>query len=442
MSLIGRISSIEHRGKVTDEKMWNPSLWNFVGSQSTAGENINEYTSLTYSAVFNAVTLISGSLGGSTPLNLMQQSGKKRVPALKHPLYRIMHSRANPLMTAMALRETMIAHVLLWGNAYAEIVRNGLGEIVQLWPISPNRVNFFIGEDTQIYYEITVDSQKVTLPRDRILHVPGLGFDGFQGYSVVTMARQSFGLGKAMETFGSLFFSQGTHPGVIISHPGTAGISEQAHKNLRDQLMTTYGGLGKTHRLMLLEEGMKIEKLGISNEDSQFLESRAFQIPEVARWFNLPPHKLKDLTKSSFNNIESEQSSFVIDGLLPWGIRFEQNYNMQLLTDKEQQSGLYFKHNFEGLLRGNSKDRAELYKMLWLNGMITENEVREKEELNPSDNPLADELFVPLNMIPLSMIEKYFDAKLKISPDANQNELLKTPTLASISQLQRQTNDK
>jgi len=288
----------------------------------------------------------------------------------------------------------MLSHILAWGNGYAEIVRNGLNEITELWPIQPDRVSPKLKEG-ELVYEVRVDSKVITLKREKILHIPGLGFDGFVGYSVISLARQSIGLGKAMETFGSLYFGQGTHPGVIVYHPGK--LSEQAYSNLNKSLSAAHSGLGKSHRLMLLEEGMKIDKIGIPPSDSQFIEGRQFQIPEIARWFNLPPHKLKDLTRSSFSNIEQEQISFVTDSLLPWGIRIEQNYNMQLLSEAEKKQGYYFKHIFEGLLRGSSADRANFYRIMFGIGAMSINEIRAKEDMNPIAN--GDMHFVPLNMI-------------------------------------------
>jgi len=212
-----------------------------------------------------------------------------------------------------------------------------------------------------------------------------------------------------METFGSNYFGNGTHPGVIVSTPGKLDPAVKA--DIKASLTEAYSGLGKSHRLMLLQDGMKIENVGVAPNDSQFLESRQFQIPEVARWFNLPPHKLKDLTKSSFSNIESEQISFVTDSILPWLIRFEQHYNMQLLTESEQfKRGIYTRHNVDGLMRGNSKDRAEYYAKMFGIGAMSPNDIREKEDWDPSDNEYADELFVPVNnMIPLSKIDEFMD---------------------------------
>jgi HK97 family phage portal protein len=243
-----------------------------------------------------------------------------------------------------------------------------------------------------------------------------MGFDGFVGYSVIAMARKSIGLSMSMETFGSLYFGQGTHPGVVVRHPGKLDAS--AHSNLKTSLTDVYSGLGQSHRLMLLEDGMEMEKVGIPPEDSQFIESRQFQIPEVARWFNLPPHKLKDLTKSSFNNIEAEQTSFVTDSILPWLVRFEQNYQMQLLTKRQVKSGFYFKHVIEGLLRANAKDRAEFYKIMLNNGVFNINEVRAKEDMNPVEG--GDIHLVPMNMIPLDRVDEIVIASNE--PTADETE--------------------
>jgi HK97 family phage portal protein len=400
LAIFGRIRKYFRNLSLTDEKAWNPQLWNLYGAQSLAGENVTEHTALTYSAVFNAVSLISGTIG-ALPLHLMQRKGEKKRIADDRAMYGVMHDAANPYMTAMAFRECLMAHILAWGNGYAEIVRNGYGELSALWPITPNRVTPVMSDDEIIYRIKMPVGADIYLPREKILHVAGLGFDGFLGYSVVAMARRSIGLGMAMETFGGRFFGEGTHPGVIVEHPQK--LSPEAHSNLKKSLSDTYSGLGNSHRLMLLEEGMKFQKIVIDPKDSQFLESRLFQIPEVARWFNLPPHKLKDLTKSSFSNIESEQTSFYVDSILPWLVRLEQNYNCQLLTESDRQySGrgrLYFKHNADGILRADSAARATFYKEMFNIGAMSINEIREKEDMDPVDG--GDIHLVPMNMTSL-----------------------------------------
>ena len=408
MGIVGRMARPKALA-ITDPKAWDRSLWNLAGSQSLSGENVTEETALTYSAVWNAITLISGTTS-TLPLHLLRNDKKKTVYVTEKPLFRVLHDRFNPYMTAQVGREVMTMHILTWGNCYAEIVRNRIGEVVELWPIAPNRVRpeFKNGE---LIYNITVDGEEKPLPRSKILHILGPSPDGFMGYSVIGLARKGIGLSMALETFGSLYFGQGTHPGVVVTHPGQ--LNATSHANMKKSLTESYSGLGQSHRLMLLEDNMKIENIGIPPEDSQFLETRQFQIPEIARWFNLPPHKLKDLTKSSFSNIESEQISFLTDSILPWLIRFEQHYNMQLLTEAEQfKQMLYTRHNVDGLLRGNAIDRANYYKIMWGSGFMSQNEVRAKESWDPSTEPYADELFIPANnMVPLSKIDEFLSKK-------------------------------
>lgn len=399
---------------LTDPKAWDRSLWQLAGSQALSGEIVTEETALTYSAFWNAVSLISGTVS-TLPLHLLRKDEKKTLFATENTLFRVLHDRFNPYMTAQIGREVMSSHILTWGNCYAEIVRNGYGQIVELWPIGPDRVRIEV-VDGALVYRVKVDNEEKPFTRRNILHIAGLGFDGYVGYSVVAMARKSIGLGMAMETFGSRYFGEGTHPSAIVTHP-----NQLKDDNLRKALKESYAGLGKTHRLMLLEDGMDFKNIGIPPEDSQFLESRQFQVTEIARWFNLPPHKLKDLTRSSFNNIESEQISFVTDSILPWLIRFEQCYNMQLLTDNEQyQQNMHTRHNVDGLLRGNAKDRAEYYRIMFNVGAMSIDEIREKESWDPIGVEFSSEHFVPLNMAPLSMLREMLKNTQGGTTDASQ----------------------
>lgn len=332
----------------------------------------------------------------------MQSKEKKKRIADDRYLYRVLHDQANDYMTAMMFRKVIMSHILTWGNGYAEIVRDGYGEVRALWPITPNRVRVEAVEGRPFYHVSMPDSSPdVTLPRERVLHITGPSFDGFVGYSVIAMARKSIGLGMALETFGSTYFGQGTHPGVIVSHPGK--LNAESSSNLKKSLTESYSGLGNTHRLMLLEDGMKLEKIGIPPNDSQFLESRQFGVTEVARWFNLPPHKLKDLTRSSFNNIESEDASFYKGSILPWLVLLEQNYDMQLLSkfDKELSGrGRYYcKHNMKGVLKGDTKAQTDHYSAMLDRGVYSINDVRALEDMDPIEG--GDIHLVPLNMTSL-----------------------------------------
>ena len=417
MGIVNRLAKpkfIQNFLAVTDERAFNPSLWNLIGAQSLSGENVNEGTALTYSAVWNAVSLISGTIS-TLPLDLLRNDQNKTKQVTEKQLFHVLHSKFNKYMTAQVGREVMAAHTLTWGNAYAEKVFNGYGEIVELWPVTPNRVQPWM-ENGELVYKINVLGNQITLGRDKILHIPGLGFDGYIGYSVIALARKAIGLGMAMETFGSLFFGKGTHPTGIISHPQTL----KDPKAYREAFSEIYGGLGQAQQVMLLQEGMKFETIGIPNEDSQFLEGRVFQVDEIARWFNIPVHKLKEMSKSSFNNIESEQTSYAVDTILPWLIRIEQNYDCQLLTDPERTKQLlYTRHNMDGLLRGSVKDRAEYYRVMWNIGAFTQNDIRQAEHKDPLDSEFADVPFVPLNCIPSTMLREYLQNQQK-TPQISQ----------------------
>jgi len=395
---MGLLTNIFKRNlSLTDKKAWDTSYWNLIGAQSSAGVNVTYDKALSYSAVFNAIALLSGTIGG-LPLNLYRKKANQgNVVEDRRPLHNLLHFSPNSEMSAMTFRETMTAHVLGWGNCYAEIQRNGMGEVIALWPIPPNRVVIrrISGE---LIYEVKVGSETIPLPRNRMLHIPGLGFDGIQGYSVISYARETIGLGLAMEEFGARFFGAGTHPGAVFEHPGKVG--GEAYDNLQKSLMETYSGLGKSHKLLILEEGMEMKQLGIPPEDAQFLESRVFSVNEIARWFNVPPHKIKEMSHSTYSNIEHQAIEFVTDSVLPWLVRFEQGYDLQLLSPKERNRKFYFKHIVEGLLRGDAESRGKFYNQMFMIGAMTINEIRAKEDMNPTKN--GDEQFVPLNMVPLS----------------------------------------
>jgi HK97 family phage portal protein len=403
---------------LSDPKSWNEGLWNLIGSQSVSGESVTESTALTYSAVWDAVGQISATIS-TLPLHLLRSDANKTIQATNKRLFHVMHSEFNKYMTAQIGREVLAAHALTWGNAYAEKVKNGYGEIVELWPITPNRVRMEM-KNGELIYNIRVDSQEVPLTRAQILHVPGLGFDGFQGYSVISMARKSIGLGMAMETFGAMYFGNGTHPGVIVSHPKR--LDPITKSNLNTSLTNMYSGLGQSHRLMLLEEGMKIEKVNVNPNDSQFLESRTWQVSDIARWFHIPVHKLKNLERATNNNIESEQQSYYIDCILPWLVRFEQCFDMQLLSESERwKQKLFFRHNVDGLLRANTASRAAYYKIMASIGGMTINNIREKEGMDLFTDPYADEPFIAINnMIPLSKVDEWLANQAKsaqVSPN-------------------------
>jgi HK97 family phage portal protein len=379
---------------VTNPKAWHKSLWNLYGMGEAAGVQVSHDSALNNAAVYNAVTIISGTIG-SLPLNVYKKrkDGGKDI-AINHPLNLILHKKPNPYMAAMNYREAASQHMLTWGNSYSEISRERLTDkISELFPITPHRVKPKWQGGAPVY-EIDMGGAKpLILPKEKILHIPGLGYDGIVGYSVINRAREAIGLTKATERYGAKYFENGTHLGVVLSHPNALG--EEGRQNLQ-QSLKKYHSLTNAHKTLILEEGMTVDKLGIPPDEAQFLQSRKFQVTDIARWFNIPPHMLKDLERATFSNIEHQSIDFVVHTIRPWLTRIEQNYDIQLLTEKELRLGYYCKHKVEGLLRGDAQARASFYNSLFQLGALSPNDIRELEDLNPIDG--GDQYFIPLNM--------------------------------------------
>lgn len=357
-----------------------------------AGVEVNGTTAMTISAVWNAVTLIAGSGVASIPLKVFKESGEGREEAKSHYLYRLVHEEPNRYMTSFSFRETMMHHVLLWGNAFAEIEWDRGGRPIALWPISPTSIQITIenGEPVYRYNGRPLD------PSD-LIHIPGLGFDGVKGYSVITMARHSFGLALATERFGGSFFGNGAWPGLVAVHPGA--LSQTAKRNLQESIDDKHRGPDRAHSTLILEEGVKVEKVGIPPDDAQFLETRNFSVVEVARWFNVPPHKIKDMGRATWGNAEQMNVEFVVDCLRPWYVRLEQEFNRKLVS-KAQRGEITIEFVPEGLLRGDIATRYASYATGRQWGFLSVNEIRRYENLNPLPKEIGDQYLAPANMTP------------------------------------------
>lgn len=382
----------------------DPSVSTLFGYMDTrTGVAVTEWTALTYSAVWAATRILAES-ESTLPLLLYQRQAKGRLRADKHIAYNLVHDQPNSEMTPTVFRETLMAHVLLWGNGYAEIERNNLGQPINLWPITPNRCIADRDKSGKIGYIVRKqDGGASYIKAEDMLHIPGLGFDGVMGYSVVTMARECIGLGLATEAFGATFFGNGTMPGGIIEHPGR--LTEQASRNFRESWQMLHQGVDRAHRIAMLEEGAKWRQISVSPEDSQFLATRQFNTIEIARWFNIPPHLLRDLTNATYSNIEQQGIDFVTYSLRPWLIRVEQELNRKLLTPEER-STYYFEHLVDALLRGDTQTRFSTYATARQWGWLNIDEIREKENLNPLPNGAGQVYLSPANMLPADMVGK------------------------------------
>jgi HK97 family phage portal protein len=377
----------------------------------SSGVSVNEQTALNYSAVWAAVQRISGDVG-SLPLVLYRRVGDGKEPLRDHPTYKLLHDQPNPDMTAVVFRETMQAHLLTWGNAYAEIEWRGDGRPQALWPIDPSRVTPERDAGGNLYYKVQNYSKAdMKFAPENMLHIPGLGFDGTCGYSVISKARESIGLGLAMERFGGAFFGNGATLGGILTHPGR--LSDQAKKGLRESFNAKHRGVDRAHNVGILEENMTYTPLGVPPDDAQFLESRKFQVAEIARWFQVPPHMLADLDRSAFSNIEQQQIDYYTGTLRRWLVRWEQEINRKLVL---QQGTQFVEHVIDGLLRGDIESRYAAYAVGRQWGWLSADDVRAKENMNPLPAEAGRIYLVPINMAPADRINEVIDKQVEPAP--------------------------
>ena len=381
------------------------SNFSFFMGGSTSGKPVNERSAMQMTAVYSCVRILAEAIAG-LPLHLYKytETGSKE-KACDHPLYLLLHDEPNPEMSSFVFRETLMTHLLLWGNAYAQIIRNGKGEVIALYPLMPNKMTVDRDEKGHLYYTYqrsneeahTMSGTSVILKPYDVLHIPGLGFDGLVGYSPIAMAKNAIGMAIACEEFGAKFFANGAAPSGVLEHPGTI----KDPSKVRDAWQSQFGGSSNSGKVAVLEEGMKYTPISISPEQAQFLETRKFQINEIARIFRVPPHMVGDLEKSSFSNIEQQSLEFVKYTLDPWVIRWEQSMTRALLTLDEKKE--YFIHfNLEGLLRGDYQSRMNGYSIARQNGWMSANDIRELENLDRIPAELGGDIYlINGNMLPL-----------------------------------------
>lgn len=372
--------------------------YTFLFGNTTSGKAVNEFTAMQTTAVYSCVRILSEAIA-SLPLHVYRykaDGGKER--QYTHSLYHILHDEPNSEMTSFVFRETLMTHLLLWGNAYAQIIRDGAGRVVALYPLLPNKMDVWRDSKGELYYTYSrTDGENpnfdhygtVTLRRQDVLHIPGLGFDGLVGHSPIAMAKNAVGMTIACEEYGASFFANGAHPGGVLEHPGV--LKDPA--KVRESWQAVYGGSKNAGKVAVLEEGMKYQQIGIPPEEAQFLETRKFQINEIARLYRIPPHMVGDLEKSSFSNIEQQSLEFVKYTLEPWVVRWEQALMRSLLLPEEKKQ-FFIRMNVDGMLRGDYQSRMNGYAIGRQNGWMSANDIREMEDLNPISEEEGGNLYL------------------------------------------------
>ncbi|MDD7270458.1 MAG: phage portal protein, partial [Spirochaetales bacterium] len=369
MSIFEVFSTKKNKDRPVDQLGNGP---NFIFGRTTAGKPVNERTAMQTTAVYACVRILAEAIA-SLPLHIYKYDEKGgKVMAIDHPLYTLLHDEPNPEMTSFVFRETMMSHLLIWGNAYAQIIRDGAGRVVSLYPLLPNQMEVDRDDKGRIFYTYTrqnddnpnfKENGDIVLKAEEVLHICGLGFNGLKGFSPLAMAKNAVGMTIACEEYGASFFANGANPGGVLEHPGI--LKDPA--KVRESWNEVYRGSNNAHKVAVLEEGMTYKTIGIPPEEAQFLETRKFQLDEIARLYRIPPHMVGSLERSTFNNIEQQSLEFVKYTLDPWVIRWEQALQKALLLPSEK--GQYFiKLNVDGLLRGDYKSRMEGYSIGLQNG--------------------------------------------------------------------------
>ena len=395
MGILELIGLKRARDKPTNS--YEGSDFSYLFGRTTSGKNVNEMTALQTTAVYACVRILAEAVA-SLPIHVYRHTDEGKEQDVNHQLYYLLHDEPNPDMTSFVFRETLMSHLLIWGNAYAQIIRDGRGQVLALYPLLPDRVSVKRDDKGELYYVYQrseednpnfKDKGNIILKKSEVLHVPGLGFDGLIGYSPIAMAKNAVGMILATEEYGASFFANGANPGGVLEHPG---ILKDPSK-VRESWNQVYQGTNNSHKVAVLEEGMSYKTIGIPPNEAQFLETRKFQINEIARLYRIPPHLVGDLEKSSFSNIEQQSLEFVKYTLDPWVVRFEQAFQKALLLPDEKKT-YFIKFNVDGLLRGDYQSRMNGYAIGRQNGWLSTNDIRRLEDMNPLSKEEGGDLYL------------------------------------------------
>lgn len=368
------------------------------GYASDSGMRVSPESAMQLSAVFSCVRVCSETLG-SMPLIIYRRlpdGGKER--ATGHPLYKVLHNKPNLYQTAMEFLEMMQAHLELRGNCFSIILPGPRGAIDQLVPLHPDRVNVYRLPNGKLRYQVRAwyDGTVTNYAMEEIFHVRGMSSDGMIGMSTIAVQREVVGVGLAQQEYAARFFANDSQPRGILEHPGK--LSDPAYNRIKNSWHESQTGVNR-HKAAILEEGLKYQAIGLNNRDSQFLEARQFSRSDIAGFFRVPLHKIGDLSKAAFSNIEQQAIEFVTDNQRPRAVRWEQRINADLLDPLDLGDGeeYFAEFNMDALLRGDIKSRYAAYAIGRQWGWLSKNDVRRIENMNPIEN--GDDYLTPLNMV-------------------------------------------
>lgn len=384
-------------------------------SPQQAGVNVTHDTAMTYSAVAACVRIIAETMA-ALPWHVYQKAPVGREPLPKHGVQWLLNIQANPEMSAYTFKRTIITHLLTWGNGYAEVERGLDGRAVWLWPLPPDQVCLERDETGTLFYRVRSEDGKGTLlSYQNVLNFPDNSFDGLVGTSRLALARRSIGAGMAHDIFAAAFYENGAHVGGVIENTGKQ-LSPEATDLLLSEFNSKYSGPDRAAKTMYLDAGMSFKPVNIPLADAQFLESRRFQVEEIARWFGVPMHLLNDLTNANYAISYEASKNFIEHTIRPIAVLMESQANIRLFAPRAQ-GDIFSRINLNGLMRADPRARGEYYRAMINAGVMSINEVRELEEMN-SIGPDGDEHYLQVNMAPISMIGKVAEQALNADDPA------------------------
>lgn len=395
MSILGKAFAAPY-SVPSNRSVVHQSPW-WGDSKSVAlGENITDEKAFSFLPFFAGVRLISQAIGRLPLITYRRLSDDDRERARNEDVYRLLHDEPNPEMSALLWKEAMQGHLTTRGNCYSEIVRDPRGRVRELWPLRPDRMQVLRDSaTTRKFYRYQLPSgENADLTPDQVFHIPAFGYDGYVGYSSVTLAREALGLGLAAQDFGARFFRSGARPAAVVTHP--KGWTDTERKNFTASLRSGHQGLSNAQRIAIIEEGVSWETVGMKLDDAQFLETRQYQRNEMATLLQLPPHMIGDLERATFSNIEEQGLNLVVWSLdIPWFGRWEAEVERQII--KSHGPDLYAEFLVDALLRGRFEDRMKAYQLLWSMGVMNADTIARKENLPaPAD---GSRYYVPANFL-------------------------------------------
>jgi HK97 family phage portal protein len=365
------------------------------GYASNTGVPVTPFTALQAAAVYACVRSVSQDMAVLKPFvrRVLPGGGYRR--ELQHPLNKLFR-RPNRWQTRFEFISYVISSLCLRGNSFVVVERDRDANPIELVPIAPDRATIMLTDDGELWYRINSRriGQGILIPPDDMIHLKNISMDGYVGVSPIAIAQDVIGLALATQQHGGILFRQGGQIGGVISHPGK--LSAEASARIANSWRETHAGVQNAHKAAILEEGMKYDKIAITNEEAQFLETRRFQVTDICRLYGVPPHRLGELDKATLNNIEQQNQQYVDSALKPIAESIEELFNHHLLFDDER-AILECKFDFDDMTRGDLLTRYQAYQIGTLNGWLNRNEVRAKENMNPIDDGHGDEYRVPLN---------------------------------------------